>query len=346
MPQVQPSPLGYRLRLLASYLHRSPICPGPPPTAIVATTHRCNMTCRMCIRAVRAFNGPNMEFDLFRRIIDGSSPYLRYLSLDGPGETTMYPEAFEMIRYARAKGIRVMFSTNCTLLDEAMNDAIMDSGVDLIIFSVNGATSDVYEAVHGRACYHQVIANIHAFLKQKRRRRARILVVVQMVILDETRPQVGAFCRMWRRTPGVDLVRVKKDVVCCYGMGVADERSARLRKNPCSRLWHGPPFIDTDGSVYASPGVLYKAGPVGSLKEQSLAGIWNGEKMQAMRLGQISGDVSSFAECLDCAYLQPRLPLTVAGFLLGPFAAGKLMPLAEKLALWYRLPLFERFDPR
>ena len=346
MSQPQPSPLGHRLRLLASYLRRSPACPGPPPTAIIATTHRCNMTCRMCLRAVRTFDAPNMESDLFKRIIDCSSPYLRYLSLDGPGETTMNPTAFGMIRYARSKGIRVMFSTNCTLLNDAMADAIMDSGVDLIIFSVNGATSDVYEAVHGRACYDQVIANIHSFLEQRRRRKAHILVVVQMIILGETRSQVGAFYRMWRGTPGVDLVRVKKDVVCHYRTGAAEERRTRLRKNPCSRLWHEPPFIDTDGSVYASPGVLYKAGPVGSLKGQSLAEIWNGEKMQAMRRSHIDGDISGFAECVDCAYLQPRLPLTVAGFLLDPFAAGKLMPLAEKLALWYRLPLFERNDPK
>jgi len=298
----------------------------------------------MCIRAVRTFDGPNMEFDLFRRIVDGSAPYLRYLSLDGPGETTMNPESFRMIRYARSKGVRVMFSTNCTLLDDAMAEAIIDSGVDLIIFSVNGTTADVYEAVHGRACYDQVIANIHAFLEQKRRRRARILAVVQMIMLDETRSQVGAFYRMWRRTPGVDLVRVKKDVVCNRTNGAADERRAGFRKNPCARLWYGPPFIDTDGSVYASPGVLYKAGPVGNLREQSLAHIWNGEKMQAMRRSHIDGDISGFAECVDCAYLQPRLPLTVAGFLLDPFAVGKLMPLAEKLALRYRLPLFEKFD--
>ena len=257
------------------------------------------------------------------------------------------PRAFvDPMFFARSKGMRVMFSTNCTLLDDAMADAIMDSGVDLIIFSVNGATTDVYEAVHGRASYDQVIANIHAFLKQKCRRQARVLVVVQMIVLDETHLQVSTFYRMWRSIPGLDIVRVKKDVVCNYGMGAAEERRVRLRKNPCSRLWHGPPFIDTNGSVYASPRVLYKAGPVGNLKEQSLADIWNGEQMQAMRRSHIDGDISGFAECVDCAYLQPRLPLTVAGFLLDPFAAGKLMPLAEKLALWYRLPLFERFDSK
>ncbi len=300
------------------------------------------MTCRMCLRAIRTFDGPNMEFDLFKKIVDGSSPYLQYLSFDGPGETTMNPDAFRMIRYARSKGIRVMFSTNCTLLDSAMGDAILDSGVDLIIFSVNGATSDVYEKVHGRACYDQVLANIHAFLQQKRRRLAPILVILQMVILEETRAQIGDYYRTWRRVPGVDLVRVKKDVVCNRRAAV-DGGKARFRKNPCSRLWHGPAYIDTDGSVYASPGVLYRAGPVGNLREQSLADLWNGDQMQAMRRSHISGDISLFDECVKCGYLQPRLPLTVAGFLVDPFTAGKLVPLAEKLAFWYRLPIFERF---
>ncbi len=300
------------------------------------------MTCRMCLRAVRRFAGPDMEFDLFTRIVDGSSPCLQYVSLDGPGETTMNPAAFRMIRYARSKGIRVMFSTNCTLLDATMADAIMDSGADLIIFSVNGATSDVYETVHGRACYDQVLRNIDGFLKQKRRRKARVLVAVQMVILNETRSQIGDFYRKWRGVPGVDIVRVKKDVVCASRVDAGADRQVRTRKNPCSRLWHGPAFIDTDGSVYASPGVLYRAGPVGNVKEHSLADIWNGVQMQAMRRSHIAGDTSSYHECVECAYLQPRLPLTVAGFLLDPFTVGRLVPYAEKLALWYRLPLFER----
>lgn len=296
----------------------------------------------MCLRAVRKFDGPNMEFELFKKIVDDASPYLRYISLDGPGETTMNPEAFAMIRYARSKGIRVMFSTNCTLLDGPMADAILDSGVDLIILSVNGATPGVYEAVHGRNCYKEVIANIGRFLKRKRERHAPVLVYVQMIRLRETLPQVKAFYRHWRRVPGIDSVRVKKDVVCNKAARCEDSHPSTTRRNPCSRLWHGPPFVDTDGSVYASPGVLYKAGPVGNAGERSLAEIWSGEPMQAMRRSHIRGDVSSLTECVECAYPQPRLPLVISGFLVDPFTAGKLVPFAEKLAFWYRLPLFQK----
>ena len=336
------SPMLRRLQLLACYLNRSPICSGPPPTAIIATTHRCNMSCKMCIRAIRKFDGPNMDESLFRKIIDEGVPYLRYISLDGPGETTINPDAFRMIRYAKSKGVRVMLSTNATLLDECMIDSIIDSGLDLIIFSVNGVSPDVYESIHGRPCYETVLTNIHHFLKLKRKRRAKILVVIQMVRLPETLPQVGAFYRMWRHVPGVDLVRVKNDVLCNEGTWRRGPGSRPLSKNPCPRLWQGPPFIETNGDVYASAGVLFKTGPVGNVTKNSLAEIWNCEPMRALRLAHIAGDISGHPECLNCCYPQPRLPLIISGFLLEPFVVGKLIPLAERLAFWRGLPLYEK----
>ncbi|HYK88110.1 MAG TPA: radical SAM protein [Acidobacteriota bacterium] len=336
----------HRLQLLVGYLRHSCVCPGLPPTAIIATTHRCNMTCRMCLRSVSAFDGPNMEFGLFRMIIDAWSPYLRYLSLDGPGETTMNPDAFQMIRYARSRGIRVMFSTNAALMDEAMAEAILDSGVDLIIFSVNGVTPEVYRTVHGRPCYAKTVENIRAFLARKLRRRAPVLVSLQMVRLPETLPQVKAFYRQWRGVPGVDFVRVKKDVVCIKGACIEDDRRRSARRNPCSRLWHGPLFVETNGDVYASPGILYKAQPVGNVIETPLMEIWNNERMQSMRRAHLRGDITAFPECVDCAYPRPRLPLILAGFVLEPFSVGKLVPLAEKLAFWHRLPLFENAGRR
>src|SRR5262245_965263 len=108
-------PTVHRLRLLSRYLSGSPVCPGLPPTVVIANTHACNHFCRMCIREAVKFDGPNLEVRLFRRLIDEGSQYFRYISFDGPGETVMNPDAFEMIRYARSKGIRMVFSTNTTL---------------------------------------------------------------------------------------------------------------------------------------------------------------------------------------------------------------------------------------
>src|SRR5439155_27043996 len=114
----------HRLRLLARYLSGSPVCPGLPPTVVVANTHACNHFCRMCIREAIKFDGPNLEFGLFRKLIDEGAGYFRYISFDGPGETVMNPEAWNMIRYARSKYIRMVFSTNATLMTPEVTDSI------------------------------------------------------------------------------------------------------------------------------------------------------------------------------------------------------------------------------
>lgn len=333
----------HRLRLLYRYLSKSTICPGLPPTVVIANTHRCNHFCRMCIREAVPFTGPNIEAWLFRKIIDEGAAYFRYISLDGPGETVMNPEAFKLIRYARSKGIRIVFSTNATLMNPQIVESILDCGLDHIIFSVNGTTREVYESVHGADSYEAAVANVRHFLARKSERKALTMVTLQMVCLDQTLPQVDDFYRQWRTVPGVNSVRVKKDVVAVERIQSDAPARRKPRQNPCARLWYGPVFIETNGDVYASPGVLYKAPPVGNVLREPLAQIWNNKTMQAMRRAHAIGDESPFPECVDCSYSRPRLPLIVGGFLLDPFTAGRLMPLAEKLAYWHRLPFYEKF---
>lgn len=281
-----------------------------------------------------------MEPDLFRKVIDDGIPHLQYISLDGPGETTLNPDSFQMIRYAKSKGIRVLFSTNAFALDDAMMDRIIDCGLDEIIFSVNGATPEVYAAVHGVAAYQRVVGNIHGFLARKLARRAQILVAVQMIRLPETLSQAEVFYRQWSRVAGVNFVRVKKNVVAQNGIRFKEH--ARAQRNPCPRLWYGPLFVETNGDVYASPGVMYRAPAVGNVRRKPLAEIWNDAPMQAMRRAHASRAASLPLECAVCAYPRPRLPMIMAGFLLDPFTAGKLVPLAEKLAFWHHLPVYEK----
>src|SRR5437867_5644186 len=164
-------PAMHRLRLLSRYLRGSTVCPGLPPTVVIANTHACNHFCRMCIREAVAFDGPNLDVRLFRRLIDEGASYFRYISFDGPGETVMNPDAFGMIRYATSRGIRMVFSTNATLMDESITEAIFDSGLSHIIFSLNGTTREVYASVHGVDSFDTAVANIERFLARKLERK-------------------------------------------------------------------------------------------------------------------------------------------------------------------------------
>jgi hypothetical protein len=101
-------------------------------------------------------------------------------------------------------------------------------------------------------------------------------------------------------------------------------------------------FIETNGDVHACPGVLYKTAPIGNVAQEPLQEIWNSGRMRAMRSMHVHGRELQLPECNECAYPRPRLPLIVGGFLVDPFLAGKLIPLAERLAFWHRMPLYER----
>ena len=297
----------------------------------------------MCIREAVKFDGPNLDVGLFRRLIDEGTGYFRYISFDGPGETVMNPEAFGMIRYARSKGIRMVFSTNATLMQERVVESILDSGLDHIIFSLNGTTREVYASVHGVDHFDTAVVNIRRFLHRKLERKASTMVTIQMVCLQQTLHQVDDFYRTWRQVPGVNSVRVKKDVVAVERVQKGEGVARAQRRNACARLWYGPVFIETNGDVYATPGVLYKAPPVGNVWRNTLSEIWNNNTMQAMRRAHASGDESPFPECVDCSYSRPTLPLIIGGFVLDPFLVGRLMPVAEKLAYWHSLPLYEKF---
>src|SRR2546428_8027922 len=257
-------PVIHRLRLLSRYIAGSPTCPGFPPTVVIANTHACNHFCRMCIREAIRFDGPNIDVRLFRKLIEEGTGYFRYISFDGPGETIMNPEAFGMIRYARSKGIRMVFSTNATLMRADIVESILDSGLDHIIFSLNGTTRDVYAAVHGVDAFETAVGNIRKFLDRKRERKAATMVTIQMVCLQQTLHQVDDFYRTWRSVPGVNSVRVKKDVVAVERVHKGTVTARTQRRNACARLWYGPVFIETNGDVYATPGVLYKAPPSGT----------------------------------------------------------------------------------
>jgi|GEM_PF-7094086 len=89
---------GLPFRQLLAYLAGRETCPGLPATLVAATTHRCNLACRMCLRAVRSFQQPDLTPALLWRAIEAGCGLVRHVILDGPGEPLLYEGLFEVIR--------------------------------------------------------------------------------------------------------------------------------------------------------------------------------------------------------------------------------------------------------
>jgi radical SAM protein with 4Fe4S-binding SPASM domain len=147
--------------------------PGPPPLPThlqLEVTSACNLACAMCLVSYRpTINRAQgaMPMELFRRLVDGT-PELERLTLQGLGEPLLQPHLFEMVAYAKARGIAVGFNSNAMLLTRERADRLVAAGLDWLHVSLDGATAATYEGIRARADFDRVTKNLRGLQEAKR----------------------------------------------------------------------------------------------------------------------------------------------------------------------------------
>src|SRR4030043_358357 len=105
----------------------------------VEVTSACNAECAYCPHTVyRAFwKNRYLSLNRFRRLED---PFTRtrHVHLQGWGEPFLHPNFFDMVAIAKRAGCRVGTTTNGMCLDADHLVRIIDSGLDVIAFSLAG----------------------------------------------------------------------------------------------------------------------------------------------------------------------------------------------------------------
>lgn len=122
------------------------------PVMVWNSTRACNLTCRHCYASAGA--EPEADeltteegFELIDQLAELNVPVL----LLSGGEPLMRPDVFDLIGYAREKGIRVTLSTNGTLIDQEVARKIKDLGVSYVGISLDGLeeTNDRFRGQEG-----------------------------------------------------------------------------------------------------------------------------------------------------------------------------------------------------
>jgi radical SAM protein with 4Fe4S-binding SPASM domain len=139
---------------------REPIVMQSMPVFLqIEPTILCNLECSYCINPFLPRERTSLTLDKFTRILD-EVPSTRKISLVGIGETFMNKEVFSIIRYAKSRGIEVATTSNGTILTDRILGEILDSGLDALNFSLDGATKATYEKLRPGATFEKVLANI------------------------------------------------------------------------------------------------------------------------------------------------------------------------------------------
>ncbi|MSO84247.1 MAG: hypothetical protein EXQ53_13300 [Acidobacteria bacterium] len=237
---------------------------------VIETTAACNLRCAHRSHAVMARVKGHMAMPLYRRIIDE-------IAERAPGTEvwpTFYGEAFildyrlfHMIQYAKTRGLtNLVRNTNGTRFTAEVAEWVMESGLDLLMFSLDGFTAPVFESVRVGANRAAVYANVERILELKARRGADVKIREKLswgntVTAGNLDPQMHRIACPWAlRTCAIHW---NGDVVACA--------------------------VDYEGRFVA-----------GNLREQSIHDIWTGSHraLQQQHLAHAFAALPS--PCLDC----------------------------------------------
>lgn len=151
----------------------------------IESVSRCNFRCQMCQVSEwpKGQRADDMTLAEFKSLIDEQIGLVE-IKLTGMGEPLMAgDQMFDMIAYARARHIWVRSVTNASLLHLKDNyRKIIDSGINELQVSVDGADKEVFETIRGGSKFEKVVENcrlLNAYCKDVGQTRAKMWTVVQ-----------------------------------------------------------------------------------------------------------------------------------------------------------------------
>jgi radical SAM protein with 4Fe4S-binding SPASM domain len=326
-----------RAKLLWGYLTGRAKLAALPVEYIVETTAKCNLYCPMCPRETHKQPKADMTDEVFERLVRESGNSAEHMMLIGLGEPFMDPGIFQRIEFCHRHSISSLLSTNGTFLDERLAARVLDSPLEQITLSFDGAKKETFEFYRKGAKFEKVRDNFVNFARMKYERGSKLQVVVQMVKMDGNASEVDDFLAFWSALPGVDQVRIKADETNLMRPDaghVADDW-----KHPCHYLWRGPMYVKQNGDVYpCCQSYMLDGAPLGNIESTPLVNIWNSEPMQEMRRLHASGRGGEVDICSRCCTTIPHPVLVTGSLILHGRTVRRLLPMVERLTYLSKLP--------
>lgn len=302
--------------------------PGRPwgwPTHLqIEPTTYCNLRCAFC-PVTEGMGRPtgHMDFNLFKKVIDEIGDYVLLILLWDWGEPFLNSSIYEMISYAKQRGIKAVSSTNghpFTRVEHA--DRVVRSGLDTLIVAMDGISQETYERFRQGGNLKLVLQGIRTIVARKRALNSKTpLINLRLIVMKHNEHEIPQLKNL-ARSLGVDVLTLKT-LNFCFKSGFITEGSnneflpkdhryrrfkysspdkvpIRLQRNPCKSLWNNP-AIHWEGTVCPctfDPGEKHV---LGDLKTDTFEHIWFGTPYRKMRR-QFRRNWEELHLCRECSY--------------------------------------------
>ena len=288
----------------------------------VEPTTACNLRCPECPSGLRSFTRPTgmLSPERLGALLDGPDGLARelvYLNLYFQGEPYLHPGMDDLVVTGKRHGLYVSTSTNAHHLTPERAESLVQSGIDRLIISIDGATQDAYSSYRVGGQLDKVLAGTRAVLGARRHQRSRTPHVVWQFLVVGTNAHELADLRRMAAEFGVDEFVVKTaqidDPADGHPLLTEDPRLRRYDRNPdgrwtlrnpmldqCWRMWQGA-VVTWDGRVVPccfDKDAQHDMGQAAHASE--FREIWHSKRYQAFRESVFSNR-SGLDMCRNCS---------------------------------------------
>jgi radical SAM protein with 4Fe4S-binding SPASM domain len=247
---------------------------------------------------------------LYKKIIDDAVKMgITEVSISGYLEPLLDKFLIERIKYAKHKGMRVGFSSNGTLLmqNDHLGD-ILNSNLDWIAFSVDGATKETYERIRLGAKFEDVVEGVGKLIQKKAEMHLstpeiHLNCCVQAENYDEVNTQRHKFYEVFKgadvfefgavSTRGNEGERLPRD------SDFETPTKNRKRIYPCYTLFNYI-YCLSNGTVALCCIDYDGKFRLGDLNFQSIAEVWESKQYQKIRQLHMEGKGARLETCSNC----------------------------------------------
>ena len=274
-----------------------------PPCLQIEPASICNYRCLFCYQIDEEFTKKNngmmgmMPLDLFKRVIDEAQGKCEAVTLASRGEPLICPDFGPMIKYAGGKFLALKLNTNAWFLNEKLCYAILEAGVNTVVFSADAASEPTYSRLRVNGNLEKVYANIKKFrdIREKYFPHSKVITRVSGVKVPST-DSLEDMGKFWG-----ELV----DQVAFVNYNPWENSYKQVVNEittPCSDLWRRM-FVWWDGTVNPCDVDFKSTLSIGNLKSDSLSSLWNSSKYTSLRESHQGKKRSQCEPCARCAFV-------------------------------------------
>jgi radical SAM protein with 4Fe4S-binding SPASM domain len=302
--------------------HQHPL-PIFPYLLEIEPTNACNMDCLFCGRQAMERPIAYLDYDIYKKIIDEASQYECFegiSSFSGWGEPLLHQHIFKMIEYANKKNLLTSILTNGLLLSDENIIKLLDSGIDHIKISLQGANVNEYEVLRKRGVYETVVANVKRLVTYRDNNSYKTFIQASTSITDESEYEVKNYVGFWEDIVDeiyvdytkfqrlLDVARVKqyldtkKNVLNERGEIKDSYKEKTFRHQRCVDV-HVRLVVHSDNTVPICCSDFRHEMKIGNVKDNSLKEIWDSPRLSSIRK-ILNEDIRKIAFCRLCQNLR------------------------------------------